>query len=377
MKIPANELVIYRLFQHFEKEIRDIIQRCNHETSTEKFIWKVFEECYKEAVSASGTLNAHDFVDHLKDSSWIWFLDPDFASQDHAGHYKGERSWVYFWVTILELPSVGPTLFYPQNSSDIDLSSPNTTPPYLFRVFDWKSSGKNDEEVMASSEYASQTQTSVVNDLLDMENLKATRLLSYHIGDKWTRKNDDQDNLVSWTNSLLYAVQYATYRQHRLSLLNTDIKICMVQTSQFPQGQFVRDIELLKKYLPIANNLGGEVKRVFNRRLCKQEFYNGEYFSQGVVNHAGRSCIVSLKQLEDAGIFRLYPELKNPKDSSGYIRNAIRVCDLRREWSEEQTTTEEEISYALNIAQECFEGFDASDIACILLGFRNRKLSGE
>lgn len=335
------------------------------------------DECYKEAISPSGILNADRYFNDVKNSLPRRRADSVSGNQDHVFNDKRKREWIDSWVTILNRAPSGLTLFYPRTSNDIDLTNPKTIPPYLFRVFDMKSSGNNDEEVMASSIHASQVRTSGVNDLLGMEDVKATRLLSYHIDPKWRRKYDDQDNLVSWTSSLLYAVQYATYRKHHLRLKNADINICMVQTSQFPQRQFVRDIESLKKYLPIAKDLEEEVEKGFRRRLYQPDFYNGEYFSQGVLNHAGRSCVVSLEQLEDAGIFKLYPALENPRDDYGVIRNVLKVLGLRREWSNEQTTTENDVPDALSIARKCFPGFNEYDVACILLAFKHRELSGK
>lgn len=335
------------------------------------------DECYKEAISPSGILNADRYFNDVKNSLPRRRADSVSGNQDHVFNDKRKREWIDSWVTILNRAPSGLALFYPRTSNDIDLTNPKTIPPYLFRVFDMKSSGNNDEEVMASSIHASQVRTSGVNDLLGMEDVKATRLLSYHIDHKWRRKYDDQDNLVSWTSSLLYAVQYATYRKHHLRLKNADINICMVQTSQFPQRQFVRDIESLKKYLPIAKDLEEEVEKGFRRRLYQPDFYNGEYFSQGVLNHAGRSCVVSLEQLEDAGIFKLYPALENPRDDYGVIRNVLKVLGLRREWSNEQTTTENDVPDALSIARKCFPGFNEYDVACILLAFKHRELSGK
>ncbi|EUC40319.1 hypothetical protein COCMIDRAFT_41342 [Bipolaris oryzae ATCC 44560] len=371
----SDEQSFIQLFLRFFKgDIEKIIQKSFHDARARALSWKVAEKCYKEAMSPSGILNVGRYFNDSKNSQSRRRVDSISGNQHHVFDNEGERQWIEFWVTVLNLSTGGPTLFYPRTSEDIDLSNPDTIPPYLFRVFDKKSSGKNNKKVMASSGYTSQVQSSGVNDLLSMEDSEATKLLYYHIGKKRTRTNDHQDCLLSWTSSLLYAVQYATYRQHRLDLSYTDIEICMVKTSQFLQGQFVRDIELLNKYYPNAEYLGGKIRGLFDLRLNRQEYYNGEYFSQGVVNHSGRSCVVSLEQLEVAGIFKLYPELKDPRDSGGRILNANRVCDLREKWSLQRTTTNEEISCAFRIAQ-CFDGFDKRKIACILLAFKCRGLS--
>lgn len=95
---------------------------------------------------------------------------------------------------------------------------------------------------------------------------------------------------------------------------------------------------------------------------------NGEYLSQGLVNHSGRSCVLSLDMLVEAGLYSLYPELS--KETYSWTK---RVLELREAWSTEQVTNQREVQLALQIARQCFAGIDISDIAAILLSFKNRK----
>jgi hypothetical protein len=148
----------------------------------------------------------------------------------------------------------------------------------------------------------------------------------------------------------------------------------MVDTHKFPQGQFVRDIQLIETYLPTARNCGHEIRSFFFFRPEKTDYYNGEYLSQGVLNHAGRSSVADFKQLENAGLYQLYPQFK---DVAGRYQWTNRVRDLRQEWSEEHTTTYNDVPCALKIARKCFPNFDEHDVACILLAFKCHELSGE
>lgn len=114
------------------------------------------------------------------------------------------------------------------------------------------------------------------------------------------------------------------------------------------------------------------MRSFFDFRLENENFYNGEYLSQGAVNHKDRSCIVSLEHLIEAGLFQLYSEFE---DATGSEKWAKRVLELRQTWSAEQGTTDREIQLALGVGRNCFTQFESSDIASILLTFKNRKCS--
>jgi hypothetical protein len=147
--------------------------------------------------------------------------------------------------------------------------------------------------------------------------------------------------------------------------------ICVIDISRFPSGQFMRDTTLLEAYRPATKGLDSSVSNFFDFRLKNDSFYNGEYLSQGTVNHTGRSCIVTLNQLVEAGLFELYPKLGG---LAGNNRWAKRVLDLRSYWSPEHTITEREIEFALKIGRTCFKQFELFDTASILLAFKNRKM---
>jgi hypothetical protein len=106
----------------------------------------------------------------------------------------------------------------------------------------------------------------------------------------------------------------------------------------------------------------------FKFRLQDARYDNGEYLTQGLVNHAGRSCVLSLDMLMEAGLYSLYPELS--KETNSWTN---RVLELREAWSTERATNQREVQLALQIARKCFPGIDISDVAAILLSFKNRK----
>lgn len=184
------------------------------------------------------------------------------------------------------------------------------------------------------------------------------------------------DNLVSWSSSLMFVIQYANWR-----LCNTwhnpqdDIRISAVDTAKFPRGQFARDMWLLKAFRNAQ--FRPEELQIRNLRLILTGFDNGEYLSQGKLHLERLSYTFSVIALKNAGLCDLYPafnideaEPTHPvrKDWTNYVK------DLRQKWLTTRKTTKSEVRCALNIAQECFPGFDQDDMALLLLSFRERKI---
>ena len=68
----------------------------------------------------------------------------------------------------------------------------------------------------------------------------------------------------------------------------------------------------------------------------------------------------------------MYPEFEDAEDSKKWAK---RVLELRQHWFAEQGTTDQEIQLALKVGYNCFTQFEPSDMASILLTFKNRKCS--
>lgn len=175
---------------------------------------------------------------------------------------------------------------------------------------------------------------------------------------------------MSWSSSLLFVLQCAIWKRRQFNSDPSDVKICMVDTRKFPHGQFARDKSLLREYSKTPE-LDKEMKRFFDFRLGSPDYDNGEYISQGILHHTGRSSVVSLAQLTGAGLHDLYPEFANREAMKLWTK---RVKELRSIWSSEHTTTRSEIRIASEIGRVCFHEWNVPEVALLLLSFRNRKL---
>lgn len=117
------------------------------------------------------------------------------------------------------------------------------TPHYLFRTHAPASNGCSTEISISSAviRYGKDH-----NDLLSLDKSRATSMLRDHL--LW--QNLHSDNLMSWTSSFMFAVQLGIYRyttdRSRPEL--SEIRICILDTRNFPRGSFVPAVALLKAY---------------------------------------------------------------------------------------------------------------------------------
>ncbi|KAL3264530.1 hypothetical protein ABHI18_000643 [Aspergillus niger] len=385
-----------KMLLHFSDEVRRIIRNVLDDANTDdcSVVRKILEKCYDQSLRASGTLHPAEYFDSLEEASLEEPYDPDFESEEYYEHEnrlaiddsyadalrvqcerRAEREqhqreeWIGFWVRALrECPDEPTTLFHPPANSHPNCHLAEV-PRYLFRAFDDASSGWSDHHIVASAESRTAISERSRTDLLSRSRGEITRMLYSHLK-KSLFGAEDTDNLMSWSSSLMFVIQYAIWRCNIRRCDPSEVKICMVDTRKFPRGQFARDKSLLRAYRD-APELDENRRRFFDFRLEDPYYDNGEYLSQGVLHHAGRSSVVSLEQLIHAGLYDLYPEFRDPASRNLWTN---RVGSLRLAWSNEHTTTQLDLRSAVKLARECFNTFNALDIALVLLSFKERKL---
>lgn len=173
----------------------------------------------------------------------------------------------------------------------------------LYRLFDSDSEGFNDETWVKSRD-ATLLRGNSTTDILSRQDINSVAaMLSRHLW--WKGKNDEEDNLVSWTSSFLFVLQYALYRSRYNGTSLKRIYICVVDTTQLPANVFVRDIDLINAY----SHLDDKLARM--RHLRQGPHYFGEYLSQGALYIAEHCSIVTMQDIVDAGVFQLRPEFED------------------------------------------------------------------
>jgi len=418
--LAGQETQTKKLLSHFDGKLRKIIKHAMHNTINEETAMReILERCYSQVVDPHGTLNCDDYYLALEEACLGWPYDLDFeteayyehedrlgADERYAARFRveteryferqmqnqknREERWISFWVQALANCLGGPTLFNPRKSvpGSLDVSCSwerlTNTPRYLFRAFDESSSGHSDEHVVASEEslHVDDGHHSRV-DIFSRPRVEARKMLHDHLHRPGSNFGHGQagDNLMSWSSSLLFVIQYAIWRCHHGRRAPEKVRICAVDTTKFPRGQFARDLELIRVYreapkFPPPDNDGNDPFLYhFDFRLCSRQWDNGEFLSQGEVYHGGRSCVFSLGQLKDVGFYDLYPEMAE-EDSKQLWQK--RVGTLRGRWSHyDHPTTRQDMETALGIASACFQGFNPADVALLFLTFKERKIKGK
>ncbi|KAJ5918966.1 hypothetical protein N7466_009909 [Penicillium verhagenii] len=203
-------------------------------------------------------------------------------------------------------------LFNPQEGSGFATTALDDIPRYLFRIASPKSDGETND-TWVRSESAKQKETSSAEDIFfNLNNNKQTnvaRALNQHL--RWWGK-DTPDNFVSWTSSLLFAIQYIYYRHLSLGDRShlRDIKLFVIDTALFPQGTFMRDLELIENFSEYDTHEPCDNLEYLGR-MRKCEYYYGEYLSQGQLKIKGKCEIISAQCLFESGrLRRLQPDFR-------------------------------------------------------------------
>ncbi|KAL5092170.1 hypothetical protein Trisim1_002058 [Trichoderma cf. simile WF8] len=183
-------------------------------------------------------------------------------------------------------------------------------PRYLFRVFSAYSQGSTNMNWVKSLDAKNETADSNV-DLFSRDKIQAAEMVNRHL--QWSREGT-KDNLVSWTNSLLYALVYVFFLHAKVDDIQTfdQIHVCVIDTSEFPKGIFLRDLDLIRAYRSFNTQLDNfeELRCTRKRQGFGSNYYFGEYLSQGALKIEGHCQIVSAEKIIDRGLYNIRSEFK-------------------------------------------------------------------
>ncbi|KAJ6102480.1 hypothetical protein N7486_004907 [Penicillium sp. IBT 16267x] len=250
-------------------------------------------------------------------------------------------------------------------------------PQYLFRVlFHGKSDGET-TKVWAKSKDAKKGNPGRETNILDGDRAEMADMLNRHLW--WEGGN--LSNLLSWTSSLLFALQYVFYRHHTDRVALEDITLFVIDTTKFPKGAFARDMDLIYIFREFSDGLRNmETPRTNHANtsasLCC--FYFGEYFSQGALKIEGKCRSTTGKEIIDKGLFSLRAEFKDSlkPQVEDHLKWAKRVLELRKCFvhevgDEKKEDLELQIAIAFRIGSLFGPSWEPP-IAASLLGLRPR-----
>ncbi|KAF5694424.1 hypothetical protein FDENT_1190 [Fusarium denticulatum] len=210
----------------------------------------------------------------------------------------------------------------------------NNTPRYLFRVHSDASAGENSSEWIKSID-------ALENNLTDIFERDDTACIAIALNEhlRWELKSYG-DPFISWTTSLLVAIEYAIYKHKTEVTMLEAIHLCIIDTTMFPRGVFIRDLDLIEEfYDKVPNGRRITVKGVRHtwgarglddfRNLRNKThktypgvYYFGEFLSQGQTNITGRSSTVSCDKIINNHLFAMLPQFQ------------VELEDSKRQWAE-------------------------------------------
>ena len=122
----------------------------------------------------------------------------------------------------------------------------NGVPRYLFRVYTPKSRGSTDRIWTKSMDAKDDKESSQLDIFARDDKEAVAAMLNRHL--RWQEGNED--NLVPWTSSLLFALVYIFHlnANPRDRSAFGAISLCVVDTSGFIPGVFLRDLDLIREF---------------------------------------------------------------------------------------------------------------------------------
>jgi len=245
-----------------------------------------------------------------------------------------------------------PCLFQPSGIYQGLNDSFDQVPPYLFRTWAPQTNGSNDTDFIRPAAVCNNKPSS---DLFSFDHQFGKTMLSDHI--LW--KNRFDDNLTSWTSSLLYALQLARHRNaldRRKFTYAGNINICVVDTRKFNRKTFLPAPTLLAAYsVPSYGKL-------------THGYSEGEFLSQGILDIRGKSKVESFENLLSRNLMDVFPP-DLPEHKLWYA-----VQDYRRTWVEDKPIEEAELKAALSLASHCFNGKFYLAMVTMFLALKPRSL---
>lgn len=181
-------------------------------------------------------------------------------------------------------------------------------PRYLFRIFSRRSQGVTDRSWAKSMIAKSGAARSSV-DIFQLDDYIAAAIVNRHL--HWLEGPDD--NLVSWTSSLLFALVYIFHLHANTSDQSTfdNIWLCVVDTAALPKDAFIRDTDLIRAYECFDEDLRdlGRLRSQYNG-THSGHFYFGEYLSQGSLCIENQCQIVSAQDIIDNRLYDVRREFE-------------------------------------------------------------------
>jgi hypothetical protein len=252
------------------------------------------------------------------------------------------------------------------------------TPTYLFRLYTTGSSaGSTSTNHVASPAHLKKRNDDGCRvDLLQLPPEVVVKRLTDHIS--WKGEHTSGCNLMSWSSSLLCLLQYGLYchKNDPKTPPLSNIHLIMIDTREFPKRTFLRDLDAIRHYYRSDSDMAEMKDLKMLKEWREQDYYMGEYLTQGLLNIEDKCCQVSMQQLINTGLFYLCPPLKS-SEWNDWARWGKTVFRIRTSFYEPRPLEETQVEKAVSIAQHCKRETFIFPFAVMLLALQNRDAGDE
>lgn len=247
-------------------------------------------------------------------------------------------------------------------------------PTFLFRVHTPNSYGQTSLSAVVPRAVL-HNGAKAAQDIFEWDRKTAAKLLNIQL--RWWPYTEPSDcNMVCWTSSLLFVLQYGL---HRARQGNPDgyqlsqITLLILDTRSLPDRVFVKDLELIDAFAHHSDPAVRENLAYLRKlRQGSKGYYFGEYLSQGRLDINGICAQATMQNLTDSGLFKLMPGLESKESWNKW---ADRVVQLRGEfnvYNNVRLSDHSDVRRAIAIAETCFPGRWALPVAVMLLALKPR-----
>ncbi|KAF5969361.1 hypothetical protein FBULB1_10273 [Fusarium bulbicola] len=271
-----------------------------------------------------------------------------------------------------------PQLFEPKPGQEMRFEFDNT-PTYLFRLHVPQSAGSTDITYVDSPAYphdmnkTHERGSACGQDLLQLPPAEAATRLEAHLRWKCQYIEESPCNLMSWSSSLLFLLHYGFHRRKKHydpKPKLSEIRLIMIDTRDYPQQTFLRDLDALNHY----HGYNQDLEKVKGWRDTK--YYFGEYLTQGHLDIRGKCVQMTMHQLIGGGLFTVIcPGLNEPNNN--WVEWAKPVCELRVGIGKSHVADQKQIRSAIFVAKDCVGDRFLVPFALMLLGLRSQRKDDE
>ncbi|KAK5659970.1 hypothetical protein OQA88_13435 [Cercophora sp. LCS_1] len=224
----------------------------------------------------------------------------------------------------------------------------NNIPSFLFRVYGPDSKGQTNTYHVISPAWVHSGETEFPPRLWALPRQEAAEMVNDHL---WWNCGRDC-NLMSWSSSLLFVIQFGLFLAEKYRISLSDLKLVVVDTRGMERGSFIRDLGLIREFYRDTNESCGDDTLTTLKRLREGNYYFGEYLTQGWIDLREQCAETTMADLLSPEFYRLAPCFRDTTNRTGWanpVRKFRGIIEQGR-----YPLTRGDVGDAMSLTASCF-----------------------